>query len=294
MREHGTCIVCHGTKFAEYLGSTFTGTVHDAPQYFLANRKEVAHGQIVECAACGFKFTNPQFDAGDYEDIYEAVPRRTEIPMETADARRFRRLAAYVREDVGKVGRFLDFGCGAGSFLEAMNDPAGSGFEVGEKGTFVAGPSTVIRGRFLDLIGQEPLPYGAFDFITAFDVFEHLPELSKYVHFLGRLLAARGRLIITLPDAGSWSARLSGRRWNMYLLEHLWYFDERTLTAFMGQAGFQQIRHRKVPHDASLGHIIRRMGQTYGFSSSVASLMPDVIFPVPIGVMYAVFMKVEA
>jgi len=109
-----------------------------------------------------------------------------------------------------------------------MNEEAGLGFEVGEPGIRTVGPSRITTGRFFDLLGREPFADGVFDFITAFDVLEHLPDLDKYLHALGRLLVPGGRLVVTLPDAGSWMATLSGRRWNMYLLEHLWFFDEST------------------------------------------------------------------
>jgi SAM-dependent methyltransferase len=291
MRELTECLVCKGGRFSEYARSTFSGSVHDASKYFLANRRGVVHGGIVECRACGFKFTNPQFNARDYDDIYKDAPRST-ISMETADARRFRRLAKYVRQDVGNRQRFLDFGCGRGGFLAAMNDPAGHGFEVGAPSKFMAGASTVTTGRFFDLVGPEPFTDEAFDFITAFDVFEHLPDLADYVDVLSRLLIPKGRLIVTVPDGSSWNARLSGRRWNMYLLEHLWYFDQKTLNTFMNGRGFRQISHRSVPYDASLAHLARRVGQTYGaFSPSLAKLLPEFVIPVPIGVMYSVFEK---
>ena len=87
MRELTECLVCKGNKFSEYARSTFSGSVHDASQYFLANRRGVVHGRIVECRDCGFKFTNPQFNARDYDDIYKDAPRDSTLSMETADAR---------------------------------------------------------------------------------------------------------------------------------------------------------------------------------------------------------------
>ena len=78
----------------------------------------------------------------------------------------------------------------------------------------------------------------------------------------------------------------------MYLLEHLWYFDQKMLNKFMNGAGFRQISNRSVPYDASLAHLARRVGQTYAaFPPSLAKLLPEFVIPVPIGVMYSVFEK---
>ena len=181
MRCLAECLVCSGTDFKIYAESTYSAGPQNAAQYFLANRRGVVHGKIVKCKTCGFKFTNPQFEAGEYEEIYNAAPGPdgSHIDMEKADSRRFGRLARYVRGDVGEGARFLDFGCGRGGFLTAMNDPLGTGFEVGEPSTYMVGPSRVTTGRFFDVAGRAPFKDGAFDFITSFDVFEHLPNSTN-------------------------------------------------------------------------------------------------------------------
>src|SRR5690606_15067325 len=108
--------------------------------------------------------------------------------------------------------------------LEAMDSPDGLGFEVGEPGSRQAGPSPIITGRFLDLVGTAPFDT-PFDFVTSFDVFEHLPDLDRYLEALHGQIRPGGSLIVTVPDAGSWASRLTRERWNMYLLEHLWFFN---------------------------------------------------------------------
>jgi hypothetical protein len=143
MRSLAECLVCSGKRFSTFLESTFSGGPCDAAPFFLANRRIVVHGRIVSCQTCGFRFTNPQFLPDDYDEIYKNAlgPDSTGIALEQGDARRFQRLARYVRYDVGGSGRFLDFGYGRGGFLATMNDSAGVGFEVGEPGMFRVGPS---------------------------------------------------------------------------------------------------------------------------------------------------------
>jgi SAM-dependent methyltransferase len=286
------CLVCSGQHFTTRMESTFSGTPIDAAQFFLANRRRVVHGRIQRCNHCGFTFTNPQFSSDEYDEIYKNAPGPSDsgITLDEGDARRFRRLAKNVRSDVGRFGRFLDFGCGRGGFLLAMNDPMGVGFEVGEPGTFSVGPCQVTTGRFFDVAGSPGFEEETFDLITSFYVFEHLPHLEKYVQALRGLLKPGGHMVIGLPDVGSWAAKLSGSRWNNYLLEHLWYFDKKTLRIFMERAGFNLTHHRTEPYDAPLAHIVRRVAQTYGFSTPrLGPTLSGVVFPVPIGLMYDVF-----
>jgi SAM-dependent methyltransferase len=294
MRFIKECLVCSGENFTTRMESTFSGTPIDAAQFFLANRRGVVHGQIQSCNHCGFVFTNPQFSSDEYDEIYKNAPGPSDstVTLDEGDARRFRRLAKNVRSDVGRFGRFLDFGCGRGGFLLAMNDPMGIGFEVGEPAASSVGPSQVTTGKFLDVSGGPGFEKGSFDLITAFDVFEHLPNLDEYVEVLSGLLKPGGHLVITVPDVDSWNARLAGARWNMYLLEHLWYFNRETLKTFMKRAGFRETRHRILPYDAPLAHIVRRVAQTYGVSApEFGPAISSVILPVPIGLMYGVFAR---
>jgi SAM-dependent methyltransferase len=286
--------VCLGRDFTTRIETTFTGAPLDAAQFFLANRHAVVHGRIQRCNHCGFTFTNPQFSPDEYDEIYKNAPGPSDsnISMDEADARRFSRLAKKVRSDVGRFDRFLDFGCGRGGFLSAMNDPAGVGFDVGEPGNFSVGPCQVTTGRLFDIVGSPEFEKESFDLITAIYVFEHLPQLDKYVEVLRGLLKPGGHLVTVLPDAGSWAAKLSGNRWNNYLLEHLWYFDKNKLKIFMERAGFHLTRHRTEPYDAPLAHIVRRVAQTYGLSAPrLGPVLSRVVFPVPIGLMYDVFKR---
>jgi SAM-dependent methyltransferase len=274
------------------MDSTFSGTPLEAAPFFLANRHGVVRGRIQRCNGCGFTFTNPQFFPQEYDEIYAHAPRPVDskITLHAGDARRFRRLARVVRRDVGNVGRFLDFGCGCGGFLVAMDDPAGVGFELGERGSFSAGRSLVKTGHFLDMAGSPGFELGSFDLITSFDVFEHLPNLDQYLESLRSLLKPGGHLVITVPDIGRWNARLAGNRWNMFLLEHLWYFNKKTLRTFMQRAGFRETHHRILPYDAPVAHIVRRVAQTYKLPvPEFGAKLSSIVFPVPIGLMYGAF-----
>jgi SAM-dependent methyltransferase len=292
MRFLTRCLVCSGTSFLTCMESTFSGGPEEAARHFLAHRQGLVRGRIQRCQDCGFTFTNPQFSSEEYNEIYRNAPRPhdSDISLDAADARRFSRLAKFVRKDVGSCSRFLDFGCGSGGFLAAMNDPAGVGFEVGDPGVHEVGPSKMVTGNFLDIAGGAGFEKSSFDLIASFNVFEHLPDLDKYVEVLRTLLKPRGHLVITVPDVGTWSAKLARERWSMYLLEHLWYFNKKTLRAFMARAGFQETQRRSVPYSAPVAHIMRRAAQIYGFPAPKFSpRLSNIVFPVPIGLVYVVF-----
>jgi SAM-dependent methyltransferase len=294
MVDDVACIVCGSRKNATRHESTFSGSAAQAPEYFLSHRKKVAHGRVVNCLDCGFIYTSPQFSPAEYDLIYQTAPQRPpgEVDFLEAEKLRFSRLAAFVRKHA-KPGSFLDFGCGDGGFLDIMNDERGQGFDVGEPGMrSSAGGRVIVTGNFSNLQEKERFTDGAFSFVTAFDVFEHLPDLPLYLDQMHRIIQKHGHLIVTVPNADSVAAKITGERWNMILLEHLWYFSPDTLKRLVSRHGFEHVETRSMPYEASLSHIFNRLAQTYHLSRiSLPKVLASLTIPLPIGLMASVFRR---
>ena len=83
-----------------------------------------------------------------------------------------------------------------------------------------------------------------------------------------------------------------GRKWNMILLEHLWYFTPSTLATLMRKEGLEQIAVRSLPYDASLGHVARRLGQTFlGRTPELPGSLSERTLPMPSGLMLGIYRK---
>jgi SAM-dependent methyltransferase len=295
MNRDVPCLVCGSQNKVRLYEATFAGSPSAASEYFLSHRKAVVHGNIVQCADCGFVFSNPQFAPDEYDEIYQMAPSPPEDDSSFQVARniRFAQLANFVRQYVTR-GPFLDMGCGAGGFLDAMNDARGLGFEVGPPGERRS-PSghRIMTGKFLDLVDREPFVDESFSFVTAFDVFEHLPDLPRYIESLQRLIRLHGHLVITVPNIESIVAKLTGERWNMILLEHLWYFSPRTLRQVVEPCGFEHVDTRSMPYASPLSHLWKRLAQTYRMEvPMLPQWIGSRVVPVPIGLMASVFRRV--
>lgn len=295
MQRNVSCIVCGSEKNTELYDSTFEGSLEDASEHFLSHRKKVAHGRITRCDGCSFVYTSPQFSPKEYDLIYQMAPKELDDShdMQIARKSRFSRLAKIIRKHV-EAGPYLDFGCGTGAFLDVMNDNRGIGFEVGQSGSRQSvNGHTIITGNLFQLEGQEPFTSEAFSYITSFDVFEHLPDLPLYIESLRRLIKADGHIILTVPNVESIVAKLTGERWNMILLEHLWYFSPQTFKRLMERHGFEHVWTSDMPYAAPLSHLCNRFTQTYGLSHfSLPKWVSSLVLPVPIGLMVSVFRRV--
>jgi SAM-dependent methyltransferase len=289
------CVVCGGTAARMLYPATFHASLDDAPNYFLAHRTATAHGPIVACNDCGFTFTSPRFSADAYDRIYSSIPVPHEgvSDFDAAKQARFRRLAGIVRQHVPAGSRLVDFGCGDGAFLRELNDPAAIGFEIGAPERRRAGVSDIVLGNWASAVGGPGLESGTFAAVTAFDVLEHLPRLEEDVALVRSLLVPGGLFFASVPDIASLVARAMGKRWNMLLLEHLWYFSPATFDRFMARFGFERVAMQALPFDAPLAHVVTRLAQTFGMRGNLVPRgLARMVLPAPAGIMLGTYRAV--
>ena len=78
-----------------------------------------------------------------------------------------------------------------------------------------------------------------------FHVMEHLYDPRAYLRAAHGLLAPDGRLVVQVPNAASWQARLLGRAWNgADIPRHLTNFRGRDLEKMIESAGFEVLRRK--------------------------------------------------
>jgi len=285
MQDVNACLVCDGVAFVERYSATFEGNWSAAVPYFLTRRAKALHGRIVSCRNCGFTFTSPQFTAADYARIYASVNSQNREKV-TGEAR-FGALADLVGK-MEKKGRFLDFGCGNGGFLDAMPGFEAVGFEVAEISEGVLRRGNFVTGHILagDLSTAGLFP-ASFDFIVAWDVLEHLADPAQQMWRLNSLLRPGGRLYLTLPNSASWMSWLTGEKWNMLLLEHLWYFGPKTLIKFLNRVGFHTTLIKPIGFPVQVATVFLRARQTYGdWVPEAPAFLAKLIVTLPVGQMF--------
>jgi 2-polyprenyl-3-methyl-5-hydroxy-6-metoxy-1,4-benzoquinol methylase len=135
----------------------------------------------------------------------------------------------------------LDFGCGAGGFLDRAKQLATevSGIEL-EKALL-----TSFNERELNVFSSLQLAQEdgqKWDVITAFHVVEHLSDPRKTLSDLSILLKKEGQIIIEVPSANDALLTLYNNQpfQNFtYWSQHLYLFNSQTLSDLIKQAGLK-------------------------------------------------------
>jgi 2-polyprenyl-3-methyl-5-hydroxy-6-metoxy-1,4-benzoquinol methylase len=140
--------------------------------------------------------------------------------------------------------RMLDLGCGVGSaaFLAQRAGWDAHGQDVSENALRVAREVFGIKAsndsiESLVELGQR------FEFITAFNLIEHLPDPMPYLKTVRRLVTDDGYFGVAVPNYDSYAMRhTSCPQWLPPY--HLSFFTLRTLRTALAGAGFELFAHK--------------------------------------------------
>jgi Methyltransferase domain len=155
-----------------------------------------------QCDACNFLFT-PALDAADHTVIYDENYWDNQDPDWYGRVSQTFRLVAMANELLrSRIDRFeiLDFGCGAGGFLEMGRNH----LALKVWGTDINPPKVGKEWFLSDLETRK------FDVITACEVIEHLPNPRETFAKLRERLKSPG---VFAFQTGQWDPKVLGREW---------------------------------------------------------------------------------
>jgi SAM-dependent methyltransferase len=156
-------------------------------------------------------------------------------------------------------GRLLDFGCGAGVFLERMRN---RGWTV--EGVEVSGAvAEDVRRRTGIQVHAGSLPHanlhdGQFDVVTMWQSLEHVHNPREVIAAARQLVAPQGQLLVAVPNLACWSFQTFGEHWfALDVPRHLNHFTPLTLTKLIESEGFVVRRMQHVGLDGWIRHSAR-------------------------------------
>lgn len=147
-------------------------------------------------------------------------------------------------------GKYLDIGCGIGYFPLVMKylgmtpygvEPADFNQELSQNYSLNILNCTLEEAEYKDEY---------FDFITLNHVFEHLPNPSKTMEEVYRILKPGGYLIIAVPVSDSLASKVFGKYWaQLDTPRHLYLFSTKILKKYAKKYNFDilKIRYNSDP-----------------------------------------------
>jgi SAM-dependent methyltransferase len=200
-------------------------------------------GFVSGCNDCGLVFCNPLPTSAELAQFYSPTGEwhaRHDEPPSTSDAtprgKSWSRMFAPIRDELRVTrppagARVLDFGCGSGRLLDALQD---CGWE-----TWAVEPSSdeaFRRHRRLDTMPGSP----TFDLIVCYHVLEHVTSPLALLHEFARAARPGGYLLVhvprldTLPTHRDYKYVINGRA-------HVTAYTWACLRGLLARAGWEPV-----------------------------------------------------
>ncbi len=188
---------------------------------------------------------------GGYTDYAER-----ERSLRTTFRALLRRLAA--RGATG--GSLLEVGCGYGYFLAEATVYFQS--QMGCEMSPQAAERARLYTQDIRLGSIDSIPADRkFDCIVALQVVEHVYNPLEFVTRLRRHLTKSGVMVLAVPDMGGMWRHVLGRRWPSFKYpEHVVFYDQRSLSNLMRDAGLHAPRRISYPHAFPLNEVCAKFG----------------------------------
>lgn len=195
---------------------------------------------IVECAECRLWQTHPEMSEAQLakfypNDYWGGEPSEKWIQTSQADKTEF------IKQCRLSGGRILDVGCGAGFFLRALGETSWSryGVEIGDEAANAAaqalGSAQMFKGTLLDA----KFDRSSFDVVTFWSALEHTNEPRMNLAEARRILKSGGTLVIQVPNAASYQAKIFQGDWfSLDAPRHRYHFNLQNLKQILDETGF--------------------------------------------------------
>jgi SAM-dependent methyltransferase len=214
------------------------------------------HGySVVRCVGCGLLYRNPGIRPERLGDLYAGQYSRFLTGDYAKDRLRRYRLVMDAFDPLfadGSGRRLLDFGCGAGLFLELAHERGFEGHGVDLSEDSVARARAKPSGARAHVGSPADVPeiaHGGFDVVTMWSVLAHLATPVEDLTMLRGLLADDGALMILTVNANSLLLKANGDRWGGFTPNHLKFYSPATLPLLLRRAGFEAVVMRPMAND---------------------------------------------
>lgn len=267
------CPVCSSLGYKVVYPSTADFDRDLNTRIFSARRlPDRVHGTIVRCNRCRLVRT------------YEIIDDRQLSKLYINSRFTYKNLTANLRSSYGRIlqeaveyskwkNNFLEIGCGNGFMLEEalkIGFKKVSGIEPSHDAISRADKS--VRSFIKqDILHQGVYPKNSFDMITAFQVFDHIPDPNHFLEMCLTLLRPNGILVLMNHDVESLSAKVLGERSPIIDIEHTYLYSRKTISKILRNNGYEILKTYSPPAVFSIRYLMRLLPLPQSFKKMAAN-----------------------
>jgi 2-polyprenyl-3-methyl-5-hydroxy-6-metoxy-1,4-benzoquinol methylase len=240
--EHANCGFCGAEEYK---------TLYAAPEY-----SPFSQCYVVQCSNCDLVRTNPRPTQATLTEVYSSHYYSRQTPTLEGWSNKVKIFALKhnleyifprrIPFKIPKKAVICDVGCGSGQCLGFMRvvypDVVLHGFETDEETASTAAQFCGGHIRYGDFLNNG-WSSNIFDFITFWDVLEHVANPKSVMQEVKRLLKPNGIVVVGLPNFDCLYSQVFNQFWSALMFDqHLYHFSQKTLGQLFQNCGLEIVK----------------------------------------------------
>jgi len=182
--------------------------------------------EVAWCGECGFGWLQPFPTKDEVHDYYYDTDALSYVIQNDSEKRKgFEQRLKRLSQLMPERGTLLDVGSGLGHFLSMAQEDGWNvdGVELQKSAAEYCQERYGIQPHvgYIEALNLAP---NSFDVVTMWDVLEHVHNPVEFLRSCALLVKPGGILVLAIPNASGWPARIFKGGWRYVMTHHLSYF----------------------------------------------------------------------
>lgn len=255
---------------------------------FIGLRADQVFFKYSRCSDCKLIYNQNYFSHSELADLYKHMPPNLVGDEIKVVEKTHSGYVKHIKRYVTKADSLIEIGADLGLVTSGIVSKFGI-----KRGVLIE-PNRDVRDALFDSVNRnsnfEIVDYledvkedDRFDLCIAVHVIDHLINPLDDLRRIRKSMSENGAIFIVVHDQTSLLARLMGKNWPPYCLQHPQIYDSNSIHQLLLQAGFNSVKVSKSTNWLGLRHSIITLASLFHLPTRFLRLIPNIAIPVKLG-----------
>jgi hypothetical protein len=144
---------------------------------------------------------------------------------------------------------------------------------------------SIVKGKDFEIVSDlsESKLNKQYDLFIAVHVLDHLLDPCSDLLKISKSMKSGGKAFIVVHNQKSMLAKILGRKWPPYCLQHPQIFDRKSIDLLLSKVGFHQIQISRTKNKVSIKNLISMLFQILRLPKFLLKVIPDLSIDLYLG-----------